>query len=109
MTVAPANQNVQRPYARPVQTWGAILKRLPEPRNRRTVQSHRRRRTHIAHRVRHLATQAATDPAIERQDESTFRPIEKARIQPTEPDPAKDLLSSKRMIALIVCKTIHLS
>ena len=42
MTVAPANQNVQRPYARPVQTWGAILKRLPEPRNRRTVQTHRR-------------------------------------------------------------------
>src|SRR5690349_14196626 len=106
MPVTPADQYVQRPYARPVQTRRAVLERRPQPRHRPAVQTDRRRGTLVAQRVGRLPAQASAHPAVERHHEAALGPIEQRRVQSGKANSAQDLFAAEWMIARRLVESI---
>src|SRR3977135_258135 len=76
IAVAPPDQHVERPDARPVHARRAVEERPPEPADRIRMEAGGLDRPRVAQRLVHRFAQPAPDPAVEGQHEPTLWPIE---------------------------------
>ena len=86
MPMTPADQNVEHPYSRPIQSSRTLLVGRPQPLDGLAVEANSRCQLRVTHGVVHVTPQRLADPAVERQHEALLRPLEQCGVETVKPD-----------------------
>jgi UDP-N-acetylglucosamine 2-epimerase (non-hydrolysing) len=86
VAMAPSDEDIHRPDARPIHAGCPGKEGPPEPLDRYGVEAGRGNRLRVPQGLVHGALQAAPDPAIEWQDEAALGPLEQCRVEAAQAD-----------------------